>query len=215
MTTQKCTQCLEDKDVELFYIRKESGKRRLDCKSCVQKRNKKWVDEHPEEVREYKHEWYCENLDRLLEKAAKYREYNSEAVKLAIALCYEKNGANYRANHVIYITERRKKDPAFRLMGNLRHRVYMALKRSGTQKTDSTIELTGCTIKELRTHLETQFIDGMSWENYGEWHVDHIKPCVSFNLEDPEEQKKCFHWTNLQALWALDNLRKGDKWEDT
>ena len=52
---------------------------------------------------------------------------------------------------------------------------------------------------------------GMTWENYGEWHLDHMRPCASFNLEDPEEQKKCFHWTNLQPLWAKDNLAKSDR----
>ena len=71
--------------------------------------------------------------------------------------------------------------------------------------------LLGCTIEEMRTFLEAEFEEGMTWDNYGEWHVDHIRPCASFNLEDPEEQKKCFHWTNLQPLWAADNLAKGDR----
>jgi hypothetical protein len=88
------------------------------------------------------------------------------------------------------------------------------LKRSDTQKTDSTIQLAGCTIQQLKSFLEAEFEEGMTWDNYGEWHVDHIRPCASFNLEDPEEQKKCFHWTNLQPLWARDNIRKGDKWEE-
>ena len=71
--------------------------------------------------------------------------------------------------------------------------------------------LLGCTIEEMRTFLEAEFEEGMTWENHGEWHVDHIRPCASFNLEYPEEQKKCFHWTNLQPLWAADNLAKGDR----
>tara|TARA_R110000751_G_scaffold131998_3_gene234420 strand:- start:438 stop:656 length:219 start_codon:yes stop_codon:yes gene_type:complete len=69
-------------------------------------------------------------------------------------------------------------------------------------------------------HLEDQFQDGMSWENYGRpngdylegWHIDHIKPCALFNLEDASQQKECFHYTNLQPLWAEDNLSKGDKY---
>ena len=64
-------------------------------------------------------------------------------------------------------------------------------------------------IIKYKKYLEAKFQYGMSWENYGEWHVDHIKPCSSFNLEDPEEQKKCFHYKNLQPLWAKDNLAKG------
>jgi len=78
-------------------------------------------------------------------------------------------------------------------------------------KSAKTSELLGCTVEDLRLFLEAEFVEGMSWENYGEWHVDHIRPCASFNLEDPEEQKRCFHWTNLQPLWAQDNLRKGAK----
>ena len=74
------------------------------------------------------------------------------------------------------------------------------------------MELSGCSKEELYTFLEAEFSEGMTWENYGKWHVDHIRPCASFNLEDVEEQKKCFHWTNLQPLWAVDNIRKGSKW---
>jgi hypothetical protein len=74
-----------------------------------------------------------------------------------------------------------------------------------------TMELTGCSLEELTQYIESKFITGMSWENYGEWHIDHIRPCASFNLEDIEEQKKCFHWSNLQPLWAKDNLRKGSR----
>lgn len=59
--------------------------------------------------------------------------------------------------------------------------------------------------------LEQQFTEGMTWENYGEWHVDHIRPCVSFDLSIPEQQQECFHYTNLQPLWAKDNLQKSDK----
>ena len=88
-------------------------------------------------------------------------------------------------------------------------RLYMAVK----EKTGNTMKLTGCSKEELLTFLEAEFENGMTWDNYGEWHIDHIRPCASFNLEDPEEQKKCFHWTNLQPLWAGDNIRKGDKWD--
>jgi len=211
-TTKVCTKCNEEKDEEMFYLRKDTGRRRNDCISCLQKRNKIWVEEHSEEVAAYKRDWYEENLDDILEKAAKYRINNADAVKHAIALCYENNGDSYRATRKKYTTERRKTDPIFRLIGNLRHRVYLALKRSDTQKTDSTIQLAGCTIQQLKSFLEAEFEEGMTWENYGEWHIDHIRPCASFNLEDPEEQKKCFHWTNLQPLWAQDNIRKGAKY---
>ena len=75
----------------------------------------------------------------------------------------------------------------------------------------SSFDFIGCSIDELKEHLSSQFTEGMSWENYGEWHIDHIKPCASFDLSILEEQQKCFHYSNLKPLWALDNLKKGAK----
>jgi hypothetical protein len=90
-------------------------------------------------------------------------------------------------------------------------RLHQAVKLQKGVKSIKTLELLGCTVEDLRLFLEAEFVDGMTWENYGKWHIDHIQPCASFNIEDPEEQKKCFHWTNLQPLWAKDNLKKGAK----
>jgi hypothetical protein len=80
-------------------------------------------------------------------------------------------------------------------------------------KSSRTLELLGCPIEALRAWFSYQFEEGMNWDNYGMhgWHMDHIKPCAAFDLTDLEEQKKCFHWTNLQPLWAKDNLSKGAK----
>ena len=72
----------------------------------------------------------------------------------------------------------------------------------------------GCSISFLKIFLEAKFKEGMTWENHGEWHIDHIKPCASFNLLNDDEQKKCFNYTNLQPLWALENLSKGFKYVD-
>jgi hypothetical protein len=74
--------------------------------------------------------------------------------------------------------------------------------------------LLGCSVSFLKGFLEAKFTEGMTWQNHGEWHIDHIKPCASFNLLDEEEQKKCFHYTNLQPLWAAENLSKGCKYID-
>ena len=71
--------------------------------------------------------------------------------------------------------------------------------------------LIGCSIEELKQHLEKQFTLGMNWKNYGYgWHVDHIKPCAFFDFSKEEEQKKCFNYTNLQPLWATENFKKRD-----
>ena len=109
---------------------------------------------------------------------------------------------------------RRKTDPTFRLEANLRSRTNGAIKNNSKSK--STIELLGCTVEHARKHLESQFTDGMNWETYGfyGWHIDHIIPCASFDLSIPEQQRQCFHFTNLQPLWAKDNLSKNDKLPD-
>jgi hypothetical protein len=114
---------------------------------------------------------------------------------------------------VIYTRDRRKSDLEFKLRGDISSRTRSAIKRSGIKKTSKTIILLGCSIKELKFHLEKQFQEDMSWDNYGLWHIDHIKPCSSFNLLDPEEQKKCFHYSNLQPLWAKDNLSKSSYYQ--
>lgn len=108
-----------------------------------------------------------------------------------------------------YVNGRRQVDHCFRLRMNLRHRVWTAL--NGVSKSASTAELVGCTMDELRQHIEVQFAEGMTWENHGRdgWHIDHIRPCASFDLTDPEQQRQCFHYSNLQPLWAADNIRKG------
>jgi hypothetical protein len=79
------------------------------------------------------------------------------------------------------------------------------------KKSESTQILVGCTIEELWIHLEKQFKPGMTKENHGKWHVDHIKPCSSFDLTKASEQRECFHYTNLQPLWASENLSKGNR----
>lgn len=90
----------------------------------------------------------------------------------------------------------------------------MAVRKQYANKAFKTAELIGCSVPELRAHLERHFLPGMTWENYGPvWHIDHVRPCASFDLSDPAQQKRCFHYTNLRPLWAIDNIRKGRKWE--
>lgn len=103
--------------------------------------------------------------------------------------------------------------PEFRIKKNLRGRIYVALKRG--IKTATTMELLGCTIEEFKVYIELQFKDGMGWHNYTKdvWHLDHIKPCKLFDLTKKEQQIACFHFSNLQPLWAIDNLVKGTKYK--
>ena len=83
--------------------------------------------------------------------------------------------------------------------------------KKGYNKPTTTINYLGCSIKKLKNHLEKQFREGMSWENYGKWEIDHIKPLSIFDLTKLENQKKCFHYTNLQPLWKSENRSKGAK----
>ncbi len=105
-----------------------------------------------------------------------------------------------------YMRAKRSIDISFKLSQYLRNRIYYALK--GNIKSKHTIELLGCSIEQLKSHLEKKFTKGMSWNNYGKWHVDHIKPCASFDLSKASEQRKCFHYNNLQPLWAIENRIK-------
>ena len=92
--------------------------------------------------------------------------------------------------------------------------LYCTLGLSGGwtyKKKDSTIELLGCSIDELKIHLQNQFKEGMTWQNHGEWHIDHIIPCAAFDLSKKENCLKCFNYKNLQPLWAHENLSKSDK----
>jgi len=99
---------------------------------------------------------------------------------------------------------------AFALTDTLRARLRQAL--NGTNKSKSTLKLLGCTVEYLIKHLEKQFKPGMTWENRHLFHIDHIRPCSSFDLTNPKQQSECFNYTNLQPLWAIDNIVKGAKW---
>ena len=86
-----------------------------------------------------------------------------------------------------------------------------ALKRQKANKSDKTIKLLGLNFNEFKEYFEKLFRKGMNWENHGEWHIDHIIPCAKFDLTNPENQKICFNYKNLQPLWAEENLKKSDK----
>jgi len=223
---KKCSKCDISKPLEQFpNDPKCSGGKRGTCKDC---RLTQWVPE-PNEI--LKCATCGEEKDHaLFSKKGKQKPYECKACKNTRdsnkrnsdrdefnrkqredwAKNNEKRNAARRKN----LQRRRDEDSQYRMKMALHVRLYDAVKRQKGLKSAKTLELLGCTVEQLQTFLEAEFTNGMAWENYGEWHIDHIRPCASFNLADPEEQKKCFHWTNLQPLWALDNIRKGDKWEE-
>lgn len=119
---------------------------------------------------------------------------------------WTKNNPGYRRE---YVKNKYHTDPSFKMSVLLRRRLSESVTRKGAR----TMELLGCPIVWLEVHLESLFKPGMSWDNHGPvWHIDHIKPCSAFDLTDLEQQKICFHWTNLQPLFALENKRKSDSY---
>jgi len=98
-----------------------------------------------------------------------------------------------------------------RIRHSLGSRIHMAVKKCRTKKITGTMKLLGCDIHFLRGYLEARFQSGMSWSNYGKWHIDHHIPCVEFDLRDPDQQRQCFHYSNLRPLWGLDNISKNAK----
>lgn len=123
-----------------------------------------------------------------------------------------KNHDYYRVYHNTYQRERYNSDPLFRIRVSLHRRFGMAVLKN--HRGSSVMELVGCSLENLRAHLESKFKDGMAWSNHGcgkgMWHIDHIYPCASFDLTDREQQEKCFHYTNLQPLWWFENIAKKD-----
>jgi hypothetical protein len=109
--------------------------------------------------------------------------------------------------------ERIKNDPQKIVARRCRDRVRVALKAVQLLKTSSNQDLCGCTWAELTIHIEKQFTSHMSWSNYGDWHIDHIRPCASFDLTNDAQVRQCFCYTNLQPLWAKENLAKGSQWQ--
>jgi len=158
-------------------------------------------------ILEKKKEYYLKNKEKMLESSKEYHLNNRGKIS--------KQKKDYQLNNRpkinAYLSNKRKTDLVFGLTEKLRTRLKQAL--NGKSKSKRTLELLGCTVKYLIEHLEKQFQPGMNWQERHLFHIDHIRPCASFDLNIPEEQEKCFHYTNLQPLWAQDNLSKGAKYE--
>lgn len=105
----------------------------------------------------------------------------------------------------------RRENPMVRIKLNLRKRLSTLLRLSLVKKTEQTMDLLGCSLDDFKVHLSSLFTEGMSFENYGKWHLDHKKPCYYFDLTKEKDRKECFHYTNIQPMWALDNLIKNKK----
>jgi hypothetical protein len=197
---KKCSKCKQEKSIDCFQ--KDSQKKDgfySRCKTCVSIFNKS------------KHKPYSEYSDLQkklkLEADARYRLNNKEKEKERHKKYFENNKSKYYEN----TKKRKEKNPLLKLNLNIRSRIYNALKRVNQNKKAKTLDIIGCTFYECKIHIESQFKEGMSWENYNleTWHIDHIIPLSSAKTE--EDLYKLFHYTNLQPLWAKENLSKFNK----
>lgn len=169
-----------------------------DVKARMQKYRKEYrqTAKGSEWIKNYRNKYYEKNRETVVEKQKAYCK-NPEVRKL--------------------INKRRREkiatDPQFAISLRVRNRVSKALKKVGAVKSKKTMELLGCSFEFLKEHIESRFKDGMSWENRSSFHIDHIRPLASFDLTDPEQQKIACHWSNLQPLYPIENIRKSDKYD--
>lgn len=207
---KRCCLCKEIKPATTEYFGKASKNKdglKHRCKEC---RSKREYQLNAEAIKSKRKKYYQNNKEKILEITSQYKQENAEWYKKYYQSYYKENADKIKLNVKNYRRKRAQEDINFRLLIRYRTRLYKALK--GICKSLRTTELIGCSIEELKRHLEKQFKDGMSWGNYGEWHVDHIIPCAMFDLTNEEELRKCFHYTNLQPLWAEENIRKSSKY---
>lgn len=137
-----------------------------------------------------------------------YYENNKEKLNRYIREYQKKNKDKIKEQRNKHTRERRKTDTIFNLRLLCRSRIYSLMKNKGYKKNKTTMDMIGCSLKELKTHLEKQFTLGMNWKNIGYgWHIDHIIPLATATIE--EEIYALCHYTNLQPLWATENLKKG------
>jgi len=218
-----CTKCRIEKDISEFSKAK-TGKFgvRGDCKKCVNDyykhyyylenkkkisiKGKKYYKDNCEKIQRYEKEYRDKNKEKIKLRKQKYSKNNKEKIAKRGKIWREKTKNKIKRNS--RHRERYMTDIIYKIKHNLKRRIGLAL--NGKDKAVSTMFLIGCDIDYLLYYLQDKFKEGMSWDNYGKWHIDHIKPCAKFDLSKPKEQKACFHYTNLQPLWAIDNLRKSN-----
>lgn len=208
-----CTECnrlyqakryAEEHDKMLAFAKSYRDKN----KEKVNAKYREWMKNNPDKYAESQRKHRENNPDKVRLKHKRYREANKEKVKQ-----WNKDwSANNRGRINEYRNERYASDPIVKLSKSCRDSVHRLLSHTGYKKSDKTIELLGYTVKQLKDHLESKFEEGMSWDNHGEWHIDHITPLtvmVEMGITDPAVVNGL---DNLQPLWASDNLSKGNRY---
>lgn len=191
------------------------------CKECYKiyyNENKKSINarkrelnktRYSDKIKQYSKKRYSENKEKQITYSKEYQKRNPEVKKRNDKKYYETHREELNAKKLAYHHFRYKNDPLYKLIKLVRGRTKDYCRVAKIRKSKRFHEYIGCTPEELRLHIEKQFKDGMSWENYGKWHIDHIIPISSAKTE--REVYILSHYTNLQPLWAEENLKKGDK----
>ena len=221
-----CSKCNEIKLISCFYTTKQGYK--TQCKVCIKEIEKSRRDSNYNVIKYRQNQSLKESLFKKnklkCSKCFNIKDINEYAFELKgwkklrsdCNQCKNKRIQEYnlKTNSRNMYMKKYLSDTSNRLADNLRSRLRKAIKNN--QKTGSAVDDLGCSIEELKIYLESQFQDNMSWDNYGlkGWHIDHIIPLASFDLTIEEEFKKACHYTNLQPLWAKDNLIKGAKHDE-
>lgn len=153
-----------------------------------------------------------ETKERLKKNHKKWSEQNKEHLKQYIKEYRKNNVDKIRQIKRDYERFRKASDPAYKLISNFRTAIYQVLKENNVEKNRHYFDILKYTPEELMSHLEKQFTDGMTWDNYGEWHVDHRMPISSFNFESVDDDSfiKCWSLDNLQPMWGKENIVKGN-----
>lgn len=187
MNTKICSKCGIEQTLECFRrdITKKDGLR-SDCKKCIKDFELKKRQNNPEMMREKLQTFYQKNP----EKRKEYRQ-------------------NYKPRKQEQRKERRKVDPIFNITNRMRCRIWKFLKLLKVSKKNKTFEIVGCCPNFLKEFIESKFVEGMTWDNRNEWHIDHIIPLSTAKTED--ELYNLCHYTNLQPLWSEDNIKKSNK----
>ena len=221
METKVCSKCKTEKEICEFYKRKETKDGyRSDCKCCFNERALEYKKNNEEKIKQRSKNYFQKNKQSYLEKKQIWRKNNPEKYKKQVKDYWDKVKDvqtekkkiwinNNREKYNSYWTNRKKQEPEFKLLVNMRSRLSGYLKTLNITKKNKTFEIVGCSPQFLKEHLEKQFVDGMTWENRNEWHIDHKTPLSSAKTE--EELYKLCHYTNLQPLWAEENLKKSNK----
>jgi hypothetical protein len=210
-TEKKCSKCGKIKMLSDFclYKRAKDGHKPW-CRMCEKEYLHNWRENNPEKCKGYADKWHKNNPGKRLACTVRWQKNNPEKCRERCREWRQRNAEKVKILNKKYRDERRST-----LAGNLNHRfssaLYIALR--GNKSGRRWESLVGYTLDELKVHLEKHFKLGMTWDNIGEWHIDHITPVSVFNFETPEDIdfKRCWALKNLQPLWASENLRKYNK----